>query len=447
MHRYIPNNGALLEEMLKLTGVSSMDDLFKDIPQELQFKGELNIPGALSEMELLEKVNKLAKRNKSTEDLTCFLGAGVYDHFVPLVIDHIISRSEFYTSYTPYQPEVSQGTLQAIFEYQSLITQLTAMEVSNASMYDGSNAAIEAAFLSLASKRRSNALLVSEGVHPEVIEVIKTYSHFRDIEVRLIPLNSQGRTDLQRAEELVDAGTASIMVQNPNFFGIVEDIDAVVKFSQDHKMMSIDYVDPISLGLFEAPGDQGVDVVVADGQSLGNGLNYGGPYLGVMAMRKKDVRKMPGRVAGLSKDVDGKRAFVLTLQAREQHIRRFKATSNICSNQALNMLVASIYLNTLGKKGLREVALQSASKAAYLKKALLDTGHFEDVFSGPIFKEFTLAYKGDVDVLLKGLQEEGFLGGLNLKDFGREGELLIAVTEKRSKAEMDAYVDAVRRLS
>lgn len=447
MHRYIPNNGAPLEEMLNKIGISSMDDLFKDIPQELQFKGDLNIPGALSEMELLEKTTKLAGKNKSTDNLTCFLGAGVYDHFVPLVIDHIVSRSEFYTAYTPYQPEISQGTLQAIFEYQSLITQLTGMEVSNASMYDGSNAAIEAAFLTLASKRKTDSLLISEGVHPEVLEVIKSYSHFRDIKVKVVPLNEEGRTDLKKAEELVDSGVASIMVQNPNFFGVVEDIPSVVAFSNKHKIMSIDYVDPISLGLFEAPGDQGVDVVVADGQSLGNGLNYGGPYLGIMGMRKKDVRKMPGRVAGLTKDADGKRAFVLTLQAREQHIRRFKATSNICSNQSLNMLIASIYLNTMGKKGLREVALQSASKAAYLKKALLETGHFEDVYHGPIFKEFVLRYKGDVDTLLKGLEEAGFLGGLDLGRFGRNGELLIAVTEKRSKAQMDAYVDAVRRLS
>ncbi|HZK09723.1 MAG TPA: aminomethyl-transferring glycine dehydrogenase subunit GcvPA [Clostridia bacterium] len=447
MHRYIPNNGAPLKEMLEQIGISSMDELFKDIPQELQFKGELNIPGALSEMELLEKTRKLSKKNKSADDLTYFIGGGVYDHFVPLVIDHIISRSEFYTSYTPYQAEASQGTLQAIFEYQSLITQLTGMEVSNASMYDGSNAAIEAALLSIASKRRSNTLLVSEGVHPEVIEVVKSYSHFRDIEVRLIPLDEQGKTDMEKAQEMVDKSVASIMVQNPNFFGVIEDIPSVVAFSKSHKIMSIDYVDPISLGLFEAPGDQGVDVVVADGQSLGNGLNYGGPYLGIMAMRKKDVRKMPGRVAGLSKDLDGNRAFVLTLQAREQHIRRFKATSNICSNQSLNMLIASIYLNTMGKKGLREVAVQSASKAAYLKKALLDTGYFEEVFSGSTFKEFTLRYKGDLDALLEGLEEAGFLGGLHLKRFGREGELLIAVTEKRSKAEMDAYVEAVRRLS
>ncbi len=447
MHRYIPNNGAPLEEMLKAVGISSMDDLFKDIPQELQFKGDLNIPGALSEMELLEKATKLSKINKSTNDLTCFLGAGVYDHFVPLVIDHIISRSEFYTSYTPYQAELSQGTLQAIFEYQSLITQLTGMEVSNASMYDGSNAAIEAAFLSLASKRKSDTLFVSQGLHPEVMQVIKSYSHFRDIKIKEIPLDSSGKTDLNKAREMMDAGVASIMIQNPNFYGVIEDVQAVVEFSKENKIMSIDYVDPISLGVLEAPGNLGVDIVVADGQSLGNGLNYGGPYLGIMAMRKKDVRKMPGRVAGLTKDADGKRAFVLTLQAREQHIRRFKATSNICSNQSLNMLVASIYLNTMGKQGLREVAVQSASKAAYLKKSLLDTGHFEEVYPGKNFKEFALSYKGDVDALLKGLEEEGFLGGLNLERFGRKGQLLIAVTEKRSKAEMDAYVDAVRRLS
>ncbi|NLY72112.1 MAG: aminomethyl-transferring glycine dehydrogenase subunit GcvPA [Tissierellia bacterium] len=447
MHRYIPNNGALLDEMLKDIGISSMDELFRDIPQDLQFKGNLDIPGALSEMELLEKTTKLAELNKSSDQLVNFLGAGVYDHFVPLVIDHIISRSEFYTSYTPYQAEVSQGTLQAIFEYQSLITQLTGMEVSNASMYDGSNAAIEAAILSLNAKRKSDTVLISEGVHPEVIEVIKTYLHFRQTNVKLVPLTAEGKTDLAKAEELMGDGVASIMVQNPNFFGVIEDVGAVADFAKSNKIMSIDYVDPISLGILEAPGNQGVDVVVGDGQSLGNGLNFGGPYLGIMAMRKKDVRKIPGRVVGLSKDVDGNRAFVLTLQAREQHIRRFKATSNICSNQSLNMLVASIYLNTMGKEGLREVAVQSASKAAYLKKALLDTGLFEEVYSGKTFKEFTLAYKGDLDALLKGLEEEGFLGGVNLERFGRKGQLLIAVTEKRTKAQMDAYVDAVRRLS
>lgn len=447
MHRYIPNNGALVEEMLNEIGVSSLDELFRDIPQELQFKRDLDIPRALSETELLNKTNNYAKENTSASELVNFLGAGVYDHFVPLIIDHIISRAEFFTSYTPYQAEVSQGTLQTIFEYQSLITQLTGMEVSNASMYDGSNAAVEAAILSLASKRRSDTVLLSEGLHPEVIEVIKTYSHFRDTKVVMVPLNEEGKTDLAKAEELMTDGVASIMVQNPNFFGVIEDVDQVVDFAKSHKIMTIDYVDPISLGVLEAPGNQGVDMVVADGQSLGNGLNFGGPYLGIMALKRKDVRKMPGRVAGLSKDADGNRAFVLTLQAREQHIRRFKATSNICSNQALNMLVAGIYLNTMGKQGLREVAVQSASKAAYLKQALLDTGHFEEVFTGKTFKEFTLSYKGDADALLKGLEEEGFLGGIHLDRFGREGQVLIAVTEKRTKAEMDAYVDAVRRLS
>ncbi len=447
MHRYIPTSSALVEEMLKDIGISSIDELFVDIPQELRFKGDLNIPGALSELELLRKTADFASKNKSTDDLTCFLGAGVYDHFVPLVIDHVISRSEFYTSYTPYQAEVAQGTLQAIFEYQSLVAELTGMEVSNASMYDGSNAAIEAAFLSLASKRKSDNILVSEGLHPEVKGVIKTYCHFRDIEVHFVPLKENGRTDYEKAAELVNDQSASIMVQNPNFYGVIEDIPAMVDFAKENKLMSIDYVDPISLGLLEAPGNQGVDIVVADGQSLGNGLNYGGPYLGIMALKKKDVRKMPGRLVGLTKDAEGDRAFVLTLQAREQHIRRFKATSNICSNQSLNMLVASIYLVALGKKGLREVALQSASKAAYLKKELIATGHFEEVYSSPLFKEFSLKYKGDVKELLKGLEEEGFLGGFNLASCGREGELLIAVTEKRTKAEMDAYVDAVRRLS
>jgi len=446
IHRYIPKGDGEKEKMLEKIGVESIDDLFVDIPKELKLTEPLKIPEAMSELDLLRRAQELGEKNIPITSRVSFLGAGVYDHYVPLLIDHIISRSEFYTSYTPYQPEIAQGTLQAIFEYQTLICRLTGMDISNASMYEGASAAAEALLIALADKRKSNNVLVSAGMHPDAIQVIKTYLHYRDVEVREVPLKD-GHTDLEAAKELADEHTAGMVMQNPNFFGEMEDVPSFATFAKDNKMLSILSVDPISLALLEPPGKQGIDLVIGDGQALGNGLNFGGPYLGFLAVNKKHMRKMPGRLVGVSKDTEGKRAFVLTLQAREQHIRRYKATSNICTNMSLNALMASVYLNTLGKEGMREVAIQSLSKSHYLYNGLLETGAFEEVFSTPFFKEFTLKYKGDVKKLLAKLLECNIVGGLDLSNYGREGEILVAVTEKRTKEEMDRYIACVKEVS
>ncbi len=446
IHRYIPKGDGEKEKMLEKIGVESIDDLFVDIPKDLKLTEPLKIPEAMSELDLLRRAQELGEKNIPITSRVSFLGAGVYDHYVPLLIDHIISRSEFYTSYTPYQPEIAQGTLQAIFEYQTLICRLTGMDISNASMYEGASAAAEALLIALADKRKSNNVLVSAGMHPDAIQVIKTYLHYRDVEVREVPLKD-GHTDLEAAKELADEHTAGMVMQNPNFFGEMEDVPSFATFAKDNKMLSILSVDPISLALLEPPGKQEIDLVIGDGQALGNGLNFGGPYLGFLAVNKKHMRKMPGRLVGVSKDTEGKRAFVLTLQAREQHIRRYKATSNICTNMSLNALMASVYLNTLGKEGMREVAIQSLSKSHYLYNGLLETGAFEEVFSTPFFKEFTLKYKGDVKKLLAKLLECNIVGGLDLSDYGREGEILVAVTEKRTKEEMDRYIACVKEVS
>ncbi|NLL22618.1 MAG: aminomethyl-transferring glycine dehydrogenase subunit GcvPA [Tissierellia bacterium] len=446
IHRYIPKGDGEKEKMLETIGLTCMDDLFADIPDELRLKEPLDIPPAMSEIELLRHARKLGEKNSSLSTMTSFLGAGVYDHFVPLIIDHIISRSEFYTAYTPYQPEISQGTLQAIFEYQTLICRLTGMDISNASMYDGASAAAEALLIALSDKRKSDNVLISEGVHPQTLRVIRTYLHYRNVDIRVVPLK-EGKTDLNAAKELVDEKTAGMLVQNPNFFGTLDDVSSFSEFCSDNKMVSVLSVDPISLALLEAPGKLGIDLVVGDGQSLGNGHNFGGPHFGFLAVKKKYMRKIPGRLVGISRDTNGKRAYVLTLQAREQHIRRHRATSNICSNMSLNALTASIYLNTLGKSGFREVASQSLSKAHYLYNGLLKTGAFQEVDSSPFFKEFRLKYNGCVGHLLRELRKRNILGGVDLGEYGHEGEILVAVTEKRTKEEMDQYIACVKEAS
>lgn len=438
-HRYIPNGEQITQEMLRELGISSINELFADIPQNLRFQGHLPIEDALSESEMLSHATELGQKNENLTQNVCFLGGGVYDHFRPLIIDHIIGRSEFYTSYTPYQPEIAQGTLQMIFEYQSLICQLTGMDTSNASMYDVSNAAAEAVLLAINNSKKANRVLVSEGVNPEYLQVIKTYLHFRGIEVVTIPL-VDGQTDLSAIEDQVNPETACVVVQNPNYYGTLEDVKALGEMTEG-KTFSVLITDPISLGVLEKPGNYGIDIVVGDGQSLGNGLNLGGPYLGYMAVSRKHIRRIPGRVAGLTKDSRDNRAFVLTLQAREQHIRRYKATSNICSNQSLNALVSSIYLNVLGPTGLKEVCRQAYAKATYLRQGLLDTGLFNETRGQSYFKEFTLQFKGDAKALLDALKEANILGGILLED----NEILIAVTEKRTKQEMDDYLAVVRR--
>ncbi|TAH64001.1 MAG: aminomethyl-transferring glycine dehydrogenase subunit GcvPA [Gottschalkiaceae bacterium] len=443
MHRFIPNTEADKKLMLDSIGVSSIEDLFSDIPANLKLNRKLNIGKAMSEMEIISHMNGLAEKNKSAKDLTCFLGAGAYDHYIPSIVKHLAMRSEFYTAYTPYQPEISQGTLQIIFEYQTMITNLTGMDVTNASMYDGPTAAAEAAIMACDSTRR-NSIIVSKTVNPETRKVLKTYLGVRNIELIEVGM-VDGVTDVEKLKSLVDKNTAGVIVQSPNFFGIIEDVTEVEKIVHENKANFIMYVDPISLGILKTPRDLGADIVVGEGQSLGNRLNYGGPYLGFLAASSKLVRKLPGRIVGQSIDTDGKRAFVLTLQAREQHIRRYKATSNICSNQGLNMVMAAIYMITMGKQGLREAALQSTQKAHYAYNEILKSGKFKPLFDKPFFKEFAVTSEMDASNVNKELLSKGILGGYELRKEYNEfsNGLLLCVTEKRTKEEIDSLAKAL----
>ncbi|MCT4594764.1 MAG: aminomethyl-transferring glycine dehydrogenase subunit GcvPA [Anaeromicrobium sp.] len=437
MHRYIANTEADRKYMLNEINAASIDDLFSDIPEELKLGRDLNLREGMSEMEIFKHMNEMAKKNKSVNDLTCFLGAGAYDHYIPAIIKHMALRSEFFTAYTPYQPEISQGTLQVIFEYQTMISDLTGMDVSNASMYDGPTACAEGAIMACTNTRRKS-VLVSKTVNPETRRVLKTYMKYRNLEVIEVDM-ADGVTDMEHLKSLVSKETAGVIIQSPNFFGIIEDYTEAGEIIHQNKGLLITYVDPISLGILKSPGKQGADIVVGEGQSFGNGLNFGGPYLGFMATKSKLARKMPGRIVGESIDADGKRAYVLTLQAREQHIRRFKATSNICSNQGLNMLMATVYLTTLGKEGLREVATQSAQKAHYTFEELTKGGKFKPLFNKPFFKEFAVTSQLDSGKVNEKLLEEGILGGYELgRDYEEyKNSLMFCVTEKRTKSEID----------
>lgn len=443
MHNYIPNTNEDIKKMLDTIGVNSIDDLFNDIPKEVQLDRELNLGETLSELEITKIIKELGNKNKSIDELTCFLGAGAYDHYIPSVIKHMVSRSEFFTAYTPYQPEISQGTLQVIFEYQTMLCDLTGMDVANASMYDGPTACTEAAIMATAAKKRKT-VVVSKSVQPETREVMKTYFKFRDIE--LIEIDTKdGVTDIEKLREAVDKKTAAVVVQNPNFFGIIEDLTEVEKITHESKALLIDYVDPISLGILKKPSEQGVDIVVGEGQALGNKLNFGGPYIGFLATTSKNVRKMPGRIVGQTVDADGKRSFVLTLQAREQHIRRYKATSNICSNQGLNVLVAAIYMTTMGKEGLKEVAMQSMQKSHYAYRQMTSSGKFKPLFDKPFFKEFAIISDIDSAKINEELLKNNILGGYELGKAYEElnNGMLFCVTEKRTKEEIDKLVSVM----
>lgn len=447
MFPYIPNTEADVKKMLDVLGLDSVDRLFDDIPESVRFTRRLNLGEPLSEPEVSKKIKSIARKNLCTDDLVCFRGAGAYDHAIPSVVHHLISRSEFYTAYTPYQPEISQGTLRAIFEFQTMISNLTGLDVANASMYDGATATAEAAMLAAASAK-GDTIVMSETIHPQVREVVKTYMRFNDMKVVEIPADANGVTDQAALENAVDANTVGVIVQNPNFFGNIEDCTKATELAHANKALMIMNVDPISLGLIKTPGEYGADIAVGEGQPLGNTLNFGGPYLGFMTANKKHMRKLPGRIAGQTVDIDGKRAFTLTLQAREQHIRREKATSNICSNQALNALCATIYMGLLGREGLKEVAEQSAKKAYYAKRKLIETGMFKSVYDGPFFREFVLETPYNVDELNKKLAEKGFLGGYNLKEHAPSGvnRVLFCVTEKRTKGEIDELVQALEAI-
>ena len=438
---YIPATNEDEQKMLKACNVSSIDDLFSDIPDDLKLNRDLNLDESKSELEVSEIITKMADKN--IDDLTCFLGAGAYDHYIPSLIKSITSRSEFYTAYTPYQAEISQGTLQSIFEFQSMIAEITKMDIANASMYDGATAAVEACIMAVGKTRR-NKIVVPKTVHPETRQILKTYLQFKDVEVVEVDYDREyGTTDLNKLKEVVGEETACILVQNPNFFGVIEDVDEIGSIARDNKAMYVMSVNPITLSILKSPGEVGADIAVGDAQPLGNSLNFGGPYVGFLAIKSGLIRKMPGRVVGQTVDADGKRCYALTLQTREQHVRREKATSNICSNQGLNALIASIYLATMGKKGYQEVAMQNMQKSHYAYKKFDESKNFEPVFKGKFFNEFVVKSPMPVDELNEKLLENKILGGYDLgKDYEElKGCVLMCVTEKRTAKEIDNLVN------
>lgn len=438
-HRYLPTTEQDKKEMLAVIGVESIDDLFADIPEQVRFKGLYNIKEAVSEPELLKEFKQLADKNVNTETAVSFLGAGVYNHYRPAIVDHVISRSEFYTAYTPYQPEISQGELQAIFEFQTMIAELTGMDLANSSMYDGGTALAEAGMLACGTTKRKK-LLVSETVHPEYREVVKTYAYGQSIEVVTVPMKD-GVTDIDKLKELIDEEAAGVMVQYPNFFGQIEDIQTIGEMVHEAKGMFIVSANPLALGVLTPPGKLGADIAVGDVQPFGIPESFGGPHCGYFATTSKLMRKVPGRLVGQTVDQEGRRGFVLTLQAREQHIRREKATSNICSNQALLALAASVAMTALGKRGIQEMAKQNILKTRYAKNAFEKAG-FTVPFQGPHFNEIVVKVNKPVREINKKLLEKGIIGGYDLgRDYPQlENHVLIAVTELRTKEEIDQLV-------
>jgi len=441
--RYLPMTDQDKEEMLQVIGVQDTEELFSDIPEKVRLKEPLRIKEPKSEGELKEELAALANRNVTMKTHASFLGAGVYDHYIPSIVDHVISRSEFYTAYTPYQPEISQGELQAIFEFQTMIAELTGMDVANSSMYDGGTALAEAATLS-AGHTRKRKIIVSEAVHPESRQVIDSYGRGQHLEIVTIPLKD-GLTDLQALEEAVDEDTASVIIQYPNFFGQVEPLADIRKIiDAQPKAMMVVSSNPLALGFLTPPGSFGADIVVGDTQVFGIPAQYGGPHCGYFASSAKLMRKLPGRLVGQTKDEEGRRGFVLTLQAREQHIRRDKATSNICSNQALNALASSVAMSALGKKGVAEMAHLNVQKALYMKQQLEAYG-LEVVFKGAFFNELVIKVETDFDALQDHLIAQGFIGGYHLgrMDDRWKDHMLIAVTEQRTKEQIDTFVREV----
>lgn len=438
MYPYFSLTQEDIKQMLESLGLNSIEDLFSDIPKDLKLKRPLNIPASKSEMEITNYLTELSKMNVSSYDYPTFLGAGAYDHYIPSVIPQIASRSEFLTSYTPYQPEISQGTLQYIFEFQTMISNLTGMEYSNASLYDQGTALAEAAIMT-AHHAKKKKVLVSKSISPWSREVLKTYTHAQHIEMEEIEIKD-GVTSAYDLEKKLTDDVGAVLVQNPNFFGNIENVAEFSKVVHSKKKCYlVSSVDPSSLGTLKKPSDCGVDVVVGEAQTLGIPLSFGGPYLGFMAVNKEFLRKIPGRIVGQTVDRDGKRCWVLTLSAREQHIKRDKATSNICSNQGVNTLMATIYMSLLGKQGLMELSKQCIKKAHYAYEKLLETGKFEKVFNAPFYKEFAIKCKKPVCTLNKKLLENGIIGGFDLGKYYTEFEnvMLIAVTEKRTKEEID----------
>lgn len=442
---YIANTDEQRAEMLRDIGVKTFDELLHDIPAELR-DIRLNLPEGLAELELIRHLRELSEGNVNLDQFTSYLGAGAYDQFIPSVVKAMLSRGEFYTAYTPYQPEVSQGTLQAIYEYQSLICELTKMAVSNASMYDGASALGEAAILALNASKGSE-IVVSSACHPEYRTVVRSYLHGVDIPVHEIPFSPDGTTDLEKLAAVVNEDTAGVLLQNPNFFGCVEPMEDAAEIAHANGALFVACVNPISLGLLKPPGEYGADLAVGEGQPLGNPISFGGPYLGFFAVTEKLMRKIPGRLSGQTTDSEGRRGFVLTLQAREQHIRREKATSNICTNQALNALAACVYLSTMGKNGIRDVASLNLQKSHYAQNKLGEIDGFERKFSAPFFNEFVLQCPKPPDDINEELLNHKIIGGLPIEKFypGLKNSALFCVTEMRTRDEIDALAEILHK--
>lgn len=444
---YIPNTERDKEIMLKEMGLASTESLLEDIPKTLR-KFSLLLPEGLSEPQVLKVLRDLSEKNSNTDKYISFLGAGAYEHYIPSVVDHLASRSEFYTCYTPYQPEVSQGTLQGIYEFQTLMCELTGMDVANSSMYDGSTALTEAALLSIRLKEK-NKVICSRAIHPEYRQVLKTY--LKGLHTEIVEIDTpEGITDLNQLEKIIDNNTAAVLIQNPNFFGCVEDMETISNIVHRYDTLFIACVNPVSLGILKPPGKYNADIAVGEAQVLGNYLNYGGPYLGFFTVKKDLLRKMPGRIAGETVDSNGNRCFVLTLQAREQHIRREKATSNICTNQALIALRACIYLCTLGKKGIAELANLNIQKSHYAYERLCTLNILEPAFHQSFFHEFVLNAKGSLRInrINEYLLTKGIIGGLGLSGFypALDNSMLLCVTETKTKESIDRLVTALAQI-
>ena len=437
--KYFPHTTEDIEQMLAVAGLKSLDDLFAEIPQQLLFNKEFALPEAMSEAEIRRFFDELGNKNSR---LVCFAGAGVEDHYSPSVINAIIQRGEFLTAYTPYQPEISQGTLQYIFEYQSMITELTGMDVTNASMYDGTTATAEAMMMTIAAAKKRNKVLVSATINPKVKRVVETYAKYQGVSVETIP-EKEGVTDIAALEAMLAGDdVAGVILAQPNFYGIIEDYTGVADMCHAKKTLMVMNANPSSLAVLKTPAEWGADIACGDAQSLGIPMNYGGSYVGYLATTNALVRKLPGRIVGATTDVDGKRAFVLTLQAREQHIRREKANSNICSNQSLMALYVTIYLSLMGHKGLKEVNAASYGGAHYLAEKLVATGKCTLAFDKPFMNEFAVKTAVPAKDIQEALLAAGILGGVRIAD----DMLLICVTEQRTKAEIDKFVEVVKNI-
>jgi len=438
--RFAPHTDEDVGRMLEAIGLRSLDELFEQIPPSVRLNRPLDLPDGVSEMEVLADVEALAAKNRSLDDLICFAGGGAYDHYVPSVVWALAGRSEFTTSYTPYQPELSQGVLQALFEYQSMICELTGLEVANASLYDGATALAEAVNVARSALGRDR-VLVSDGVDPRYIATLRTFGRGAGYEPEVFPI-----PDGRGGEPPVGPDVAAVIVQHPNVYGVLEPARELFRLAHEVGARAIQVFDPLSLGVLAPPAELRADIAVAEGQWLGNHLNFGGPYLGVIAARMDDVRRLPGRIVGETVDVDGKVGYVLTLQAREQHIRREKATSNICTNQTLMAIAATVYLSWLGPEGLAELGRQCAAKAAYAAERLTDIPGVELLYPGaPFFKEFAVRLPQSASRVRDALVERGFLAGVPLPDADGRA-LLVAITERRTRAEIDALADAMREV-